>query len=352
MPNEFDNFASNNPVLQRNRLNEPFAPQRIRPRRNRKSEIMRGLARENVVTPKDLIYPLFIHDGDYKEEISSMPGCFRHSMTTMLEEVEEAMSFGIGCFILFPKVPESLKTNYAEESYNPEGIVPRALKLIKSKFPDAFLCTDIALDPYSSQGHDGVVLDGKILNDVTVMQLQKQAVMQARAGSDCVAPSDMMDGRIGAVRDALDAEGFVDVSIMAYTAKYASAFYGPFRDALDSHPGFGDKKTYQQDPANGREALIEAELDVKEGADILMVKPGMPYLDVIYRLRQHSHLPIAAYHVSGEYAMLKAAAKNGWLDEKKAVMEAMMCFKRAGTDIILTYYAKQVAKWLAEDGII
>lgn len=223
--------------------------------------------------------------------------------------------------------------------------------MIKSKFPDVIMCTDIALDPYSSMGHDGVVENGKILNDVTVMQLQKQAVMQARAGSDIVAPSDMMDGRVAAIRDALDSEGFTDVSILAYTAKYASAYYGPFRDALDSHPGFGDKKTYQQDPANGREALVEAALDVAEGADMLMVKPGMPYLDIIYRLKTHTNLPIAAYHVSGEYAMLKAAAQKGWLDEKKVVLETMTCFKRAGTDVILTYYAKQAAKWLAEDGL-
>ena len=347
---EFDNFAANQPTLDRNRNQDPWVQQRQRPRRNRKSEIVRGLVRENIVTAKDFIYPLFIHDADQKEEISSMPGCFRHSMKTMLEEVEEAMIYGVGCFILFPKVPDNLKTNYAEEAYNPNGIVPRALALIKSKFPNAIVCTDIALDPYSSQGHDGVVKDGKILNDITIMQLQKQAVMQARAGSDVVAPSDMMDGRIGAVRDALDAEGFTDVSILAYTAKYASAYYGPFRDALDSHPGFGDKKTYQQDPANGREALIEAALDVAEGADMLMVKPGMPYLDIIYRLREATNLPIAAYHVSGEYAMLKAAAQKGWLDERKAVMEAMTCFKRAGTDVILTYYAKQAAKWIAEEG--
>ena len=208
--------------------------------------------------------------------------------------------------------------------------------MIKTKFPQAVICTDIALDPYSSMGHDGVVHDGKILNDVTIMQLQKQAVMQARAGSDVVAPSDMMDGRVGAIRDALDSEGFTDVSIIAYTAKYASAYYGPFRDALDSHPGFGDKKTYQQDPANGREALIEAALDVAEGADMLMVKPGMPYLDVILRLRQATNLPIAAYHVSGEYAMIKAASERGWLDEKAVVMEAMMCFKRAGN--LLAYH--------------
>lgn len=349
---EFDPFSREKPVLQTNRLNEPWVSQRARPRRNRKSEVMRAMVRENIVTPKDFIYPIFIHEADYKEEISSMPDCFRHSLTTMMEEVEEAIRYGVNCFVLFPKVPDHLKTNYAEEAYNPNGIVPRALGMIKSKFPNTIVCTDIALDPYSSQGHDGVVKDGKILNDVTIMQLQKQAVMQARAGSDVVAPSDMMDGRVGAIRDALDSEGFTDVSILAYTAKYASAFYGPFRDALDSHPGFGDKKTYQQDPANGKEALIEAALDVAEGADMLMVKPGMPYLDVIYRLKTHTNLPIAAYHVSGEYAMMKAAVQKGWLDEKKAVLETMMCFKRAGTDIILTYYAKQAAKWLAEDGLI
>lgn len=337
---EFNPFLQGDPTLRTNRAKDPWVEQRARPRRNRKSEAMRSLVRENIVTPKDFIYPLFIHDESYKQEISSMPGCFRHSMDTMLAEVKEAMSFGVVCFVLFPKVPDNLKTNYAEESYNPNGIVPRALSLIKSKFPDAIVCTDIALDPYSSVGHDGVVKDGKILNDVTIMQLQKQAVMQARAGSDVVAPSDMMDGRVGAIRDALDSEGFTDVSILAYTAKYASAYYGPFRDALDSHPGFGDKKTYQQDPANGREALIEAALDVAEGADMLMVKPGMPYLDVIYRLRQASNLPIAAYHVSGEYAMLKAAAEKGWLNEKAAVMEAMTCFKRAGCDIILSYYVR------------
>lgn len=348
---EFDNFSREFPVLQKNRLGEPLVPQRIRPRRNRKSHAMRSIVRENIVTPKDFIYPLFIHDQDHVEEISSMPNCFRHSLASMMKEVEEARQYGVNCFILFPKVPDNLKTNYAEEAYNPNGIVPRALQMIKSKFPDVIMCTDIALDPYSSMGHDGVVKDEKILNDVTIMQLQKQAVMQAKAGSDIVAPSDMMDGRIGAIRDALDSEGHTDTSILAYTAKYASAYYGPFRDALDSHPGFGDKKTYQQDPANGREALIEAALDAAEGADMLMVKPGMPYLDVILRLRQSTNLPISAYHVSGEYAMMKAAAERGWLDEKKTVLETMMCFKRAGTDVILTYYAKQAAKWLCEDGL-
>jgi len=221
--------------------------------------------------------------------------------------------------------------------------------MLKDALPDSIVCTDVALDPYSSKGHDGIVEDGKIVNDRTIEQLCKQSVMQAKAGSDIVAPSDMMDGRVGAIRDALDSEGFTEVSILAYTAKYASAYYGPFRDALDSHPGFGDKKTYQQDPANGREALIEARLDEFEGADMLMVKPGLPYLDVICRLRQESSLPIAAYHVSGEYSMLKAAHERGWLDERKVALETLMCFKRAGADVILTYYAKQASKWLLED---
>lgn len=351
---EFDPYlrtSETSPTLSRNRNGDPLVNQRVRPRRNRKSEAMRSLVRENIVTPKDFIYPLFIHEGSNVEEISSMPGCFRHTFDSMMKEIAEAVSYGVVCFVLFPKVPDNLKTNYAEEAYNPSGIVPRALHLIKSKFPDIIVCTDVALDPYSNQGHDGVVKDEKILNDITIQQLQKQAVMQARAGSDVVAPSDMMDGRVGAIRDALDSEGFTDVSILAYTAKYASAYYGPFRDALDSHPGFGDKKTYQQDPANGREAYIEAALDAAEGADMLMVKPGMPYLDVILRLRQASNLPIAAYHVSGEYAMVKAAAERGWLNEKATVKETMTCFKRAGCDIILSYYAKDVAKWIAEDGV-
>jgi porphobilinogen synthase len=311
------------------------------------------MVRENVVTPLDFIYPLFIFDDmeTGKEEISSMPGCFRHSLDSMMKEIDESVALGIQSFILFPKVPDNLKTNYAEECYNPNGIVPRALRMIKAKHPDIIMCTDVALDPYSSMGHDGVVKDDKIVNDETLMQLQKQVVMQARAGADIVAPSDMMDGRVAAIRDALDSEGFTDVSILSYTAKYASAYYGPFRDALDSHPGFGDKKTYQQDPANGREAIVEAHLDVAEGADMLMVKPGMPYLDVILRLRQETNMPIAAYHVSGEYAMLKAAAERGWLDEKKAVKEAMVCFKRAGCDVILTYYAKDVAQWIKDEGV-
>jgi len=309
------------------------------------------MVKENLVTPANFIYPLFIHEENYCQNIESMPGCERHSLEHMLVEVEEAMRYGVKTFVLFPKVADELKTNYGVEAYNPNGIVPRAVSLIKSKFPEATVCTDVALDPYSDQGHDGVVEDGKILNDVTINQLCKQVICQARAGADVVAPSDMMDGRVGAIRDALDSEGFTDVSILAYTAKYASAYYGPFRDALDSHPGFGDKKTYQQYPSNGREALIEALLDEAEGADMLMVKPGMPYLDIIRRLKDNSNLPIAAYHVSGEYSMLKAAVEKGWLNEKDVVLETLTCFKRAGADIILTYYAKQAAKWMAEDGL-
>jgi porphobilinogen synthase len=336
------------------------------------------MVRETIVTPSNFIYPLFIHDEDFNQPIPSMPGCERHTLDSMLREVEESHALGVKTFVLFPKVPDNLKSELGVEAYNPEGIVPRAVRMIKDKFPDSIVCTDVALDPYSNQGHDGIVENGEILNDLTINQLCKQAVCQARAGTDVVAPSDMMvsimrsfmfvtvqcsltpivitcclaqDGRVKAIRDALDAEGFTNVSILAYTAKYASAYYGPFRDALDSHPGFGDKKTYQQDPANGRESLIEAALDAAEGADMLMVKPGTPYLDVIRRLKDFSPLPIAAYHVSGEYAMIKAACERGWLNEKDVVLETLTCFKRAGADIILTYYAKQAAQWMKDDGL-
>lgn len=347
----FDPLEGDRSALVRNNKDEVWVPQRARPRRNRKSPAMRGMVRENIVTPANFIYPLFIHEEDYNQEIPSMPGCERHSLPNMLKEVGESMEVGVKTFVLFPKVPDHLKTNLAAEAYNPDGIVHRAIRMIKEKYPDSIVCTDVALDPYSNQGHDGVVEDGKILNDVTINQLCKQAVSQARAGADVVAPSDMMDGRVGAIRDALDSEGFTNVSILSYTAKYASAYYGPFRDALDSHPGFGDKKTYQQDPSNGREALIEAALDAAEGADMLMVKPGMPYLDIIRRLKDNTNLPVAAYHVSGEYAMIKAACEKGWLEEKDVVLETLTCFKRAGADIILTYYAKQAAQWMAEDGL-
>jgi len=339
-------------VLRTNTLGRPWVEQRSRPRRNRKSESVRKMVRENELRPSNFIYPLFIHDEASNVAISSMPGCERHCLASMVAEAKDAWQYGVRSFVVFPKVPDALKTVRGEEAYNPNGIVPRAVAMIKEALPDAIVCTDVALDPYSSKGHDGIVEAGKILNDDTIEQLCKQSVMQARAGSDVVAPSDMMDGRVGAIRDALDAEGFTDVSILAYTAKYASSYYGPFRDALDSHPGFGDKKTYQQDPANGRESLIEATLDEMEGADMLMVKPGMPYLDVIYRLRQASNLPIAAYHVSGEYSMLKAAVERGWLDERKVALETLTCFRRAGADVILTYYAKEASKWLIEDGLI
>lgn len=347
----FDPLSGDKPALIRNNNEEVWVPQRARPRRNRKSPAVRGMVRENIVTPSNFIYPLFIHDSPDNQAIASMPGCERHSLASMLNEVGDAYQFGVRTFVLFPKVDDNLKTNLGVEAYNPNGIVHRAIRMIKDKYPESVVTTDVALDPYSDQGHDGVVEDGKILNDVTINQLCKQAVSQAKAGADIVAPSDMMDGRVGAIRDALDSEGFTDVSILAYTAKYASAYYGPFRDALDSHPGFGDKKTYQQDPANGREALIEAALDAAEGADMLMVKPGMPYLDVIRRLKDNSPLPIAAYHVSGEYAMIKAACERGWLEEKDVVLETLTCFKRAGADIILTYFAKQAAQYMAEDGL-
>jgi len=339
-------------VLAKNARGRPWVEQRPRPRRNRKTETVRRMVRENILSPADFIYPLFIHDESSNVVIPSMPGCERHSLSSMVAEAKDAWQYGVRSFVVFPKVPDALKTNRGEEAYNPNGIVPRAVSMLKEALPDSIVCTDVALDPYSSKGHDGIVEDGVILNDDTIEQLCKQSVMQARAGSDIVAPSDMMDGRVGAIRDALDAEGFTNTGILAYTAKYASAYYGPFRDALDSHPGFGDKKTYQQDPANGREAYIEAALDEMEGADMLMVKPGLPYLDVIHRLREASNLPIAAYHVSGEYSMLKAAVERGWLDERKVALETLLCFKRAGADVILTYYAKQAAMWLAEDGLI
>ncbi|KAG8458748.1 hypothetical protein KFE25_012946 [Diacronema lutheri] len=338
-----------NPFMQRDTQGEPWLPQRARPRRNRQSESVRRMVRENAVTAADFIYPLFIHSADRNDPIASMPGCERHSLPSMVAEAKAAYAVGVKAFVLFPKVDDALKTNRGEEAYNPAGIVPTAVRMLKAALPESVVFTDVALDPYSSEGHDGVVRGGEIVNDETIEQLCKQALCQARAGTDFVAPSDMMDGRVGAIRDALDSHGFQKVGILAYTAKYASAFYGPFRDALDSHPGFGDKKTYQQDPANGREALIELALDEAEGADMVMVKPGMPYLDVIRRLKDNTQLPVAAYHVSGEYAMLKAAAERGWLDERKAALEALLCFKRAGADVILTYYAKQAAIWLQEE---
>ena len=319
----------------------------IRPRRNRKSAVVRSYHRETWLAPQHLVLPLFIHGGEGREAIASMPGCERLSVAELLVEVEAARAEGINSVVLFPKIEEDKKSSRGEESHNPDGLVPKAIGALKERFGDLTVITDVALDPYSSDGHDGIVEDGRVLNDETVEVLRQQALCQARAGADIIAPSDMMDGRIGAIREALDAEGFTEVSILSYTAKYASAFYGPFRDALDSAPKFGDKKTYQMDPANAREAVREIELDEQEGADILMVKPALPYLDVIALMRANTVLPIAAYQVSGEYAMLKAAAQKGWLDEKKVVLEALTAIRRAGADVIFTYFARPAARWLA-----
>lgn len=343
-------------------LQDAGIAQRARPRRNRKTAGVRAMVREHRLSAANLVLPLFVHAGSSDEPISCMPGCSRLSEAAVLREVGEAYTLGIRAVILFPKIAEGLKSNTADECYNPEGLVQCLVRAIKTKYPAIAIWTDVALDPYSDQGHDGIVSEdssgdggkGRILNDETVAQLCRQAVSHARAGADVVAPSDMMDGRVGQIRDALDEEGFTDVSIVSYTAKYASAFYGPFRDALDSAPreegnAPPDKKTYQMDPANVREALIEAELDAYEGADMMMVKPGMPYLDVIRVLRDNSELPVAAYQVSGEYAMMKAAVQNGWLDERQAVMESLLCIKRAGADAILTYYAMQAARWIKEE---
>ncbi len=319
-----------------------------RPRRNRKSAAVRAWHRETFLSADHLVWPVFIHDKDVDEPIGSMPGCSRWSPAGLDREVAEAIAEGIGAIVLFPAEPESSKSSLGEESWNPQGLVQRTLRRLKAAWPDLVLITDVALDPYSSDGHDGIVQDGRILNDATVEVLCRQAVSQAEAGADVIAPSDMMDGRIGAIREALDAAGFPDVSLLSYTAKYASAFYGPFRDALDSAPKFGDKKTYQMDPANVREALREVALDEAEGADLVMVKPAGPYLDVIRQVREATALPVAAYQVSGEYAMLKAASQNGWLDERRVVLESLLAIRRAGADVIFTYYARQAAGWLKE----
>ena len=317
-----------------------------RPRRNRKSAAVRAWHRETWLSADHFVWPVFIHDKPVDEAIGSMPGCSRWSADGLDRQVEAALEEGIRSVVLFPAEPESSKTSLGEESWNPEGLVQRTLRRLKARWPELVLVTDVALDPYSCDGHDGIVRDGRILNDETVEVLCKQAVSQARAGADVIAPSDMMDGRIGALRESLDVEGFTDVSLLSYTAKYASAFYGPFRDALESAPKFGDKKTYQMDPGNVREAIREVALDESEGADILMVKPAGPYLDVIRLVREATVLPVAAYQVSGEYAMLKAASQNGWLDEEKVALESLTAIRRAGADIIFTYYARQAARWL------
>ncbi|MFS8777248.1 porphobilinogen synthase [Synechococcus sp. W70.1] len=320
-----------------------------RPRRLRRTEALRQLVQETHLRVQDLIYPLFVMEGEnQRQEVGSMPGCYRYTLDLLLKEVEEAANLGIPAVALFPVVPEEKKDPTGRESFNPEGLIQRAVRRLKQEIPEILVITDVALDPYSSEGHDGIVRDGVILNDETVEVLVKQALSQAEAGTDIVAPSDMMDGRVGAIRKALDEQGYTDVAILAYSAKYASAFYGPFRDALGSAPKWGDKKTYQMDPANAREALREVELDEAEGADMVMVKPALAYLDIIYRVKEATNLPVAAYNVSGEYAMIKAAEQKGWIDGKKVMMESLLAMKRAGADMILTYFAKEAALLLRQ----
>ncbi|MCC5899712.1 porphobilinogen synthase [Sodalinema gerasimenkoae] len=316
-----------------------------RPRRLRRNESLRRMVRETDLSVNDLIYPMFVMEGEnQKVEVASMPGCYRFSLDLLLKEIADIAALGIPAIALFPVISESKKDETGSESYNPEGLVQQTVAAIKAQTPDLVVITDVALDPFTSHGHDGLLDEaGYILNDETVEVLSKMAVSQARAGADMVAPSDMMDGRIGAIRQALDTEGFTNVAILAYSAKYASAYYGPFRDALDSAPKSGDKKTYQMDPANAIEAIKEVELDIAEGADIVMVKPALPYLDIIRQIRDVTDVPVAAYNVSGEYAMIKAAGEKGWIDEKKVMLETLVSIKRAGASLILTYFAKEVA---------
>ena len=323
-----------------------------RPRRLRGSATMRRLVRETRLSVNSLVAPLFVVDGHgVKDPISAMPGQFRMSTDRLVEEAGALYELGIPAVALFPSIHESLKDPYGTESLNPEGLYPNAIQAVKEAFPELLVISDVALDPYSSDGHDGIVRDGVVENDETLDVLARMALLHAESGADIVAPSDMMDGRVGAIRATLDVSFFTDTAILSYTAKYASAYYGPFREALDSAPrtleGVPlDKKTYQMDPANSNEALRELALDLEEGADMVMVKPAIHYLDVIHRLSQISEVPVAAYHVSGEYAMIKAAAAAGWLNEKAAVLEALTAIQRAGASIILTYFARDVAEWM------
>lgn len=319
----------------------------IRPRRNRKSAAIRNMVAETHLGVEHLIYPIFLKDGKgIKEEIFSLPGNYRWSIDTLLHELESCLSLGIKTIDIFPAVDESLKDKTATYSYADDNFYLKAIRTIKEKFPELMVMTDVAMDPYSSDGHDGLVENGKIVNDATLPILAKMALAQAQAGADIIGPSDMMDGRVGVIREELDANGFEQTSIMSYTAKYASAFYGPFRDALHSAPKHGDKKTYQMNPANRREALLEAQLDIEEGADMIMVKPALCYLDVIHELKSNFSVPITAYNVSGECAMVIAAAKNGWLDYDLAVYEMLLSIRRAGADGILTYFAKDFATYI------
>src|SRR6202166_4398598 len=320
----------------------------VRPRRNRKAEWARRLVRENVLTADDLIWPLFVVDGhNQRTRIASMPGVERISVDQAVRDAERAVKLNIPCIALFPYTEPSLRDEHGSEALNPDNLVCQSVRAIKKEFPGLGVLCDVALDPFTSHGHDGLIEDGKILNDETVAVLVRQALVQAEAGCDIIAPSDMMDGRVGAIRAALDAAGFGDVQIMAYAAKYASAFYGPFRDAVGSNATLiGDKRTYQMDPANSDEALREVELDIAEGADMVMVKPGLPYLDILSRVKATFGMPTFAYQVSGEYAMIMAASANGWLDGDKAMTESLIAFKRAGADGVLTYFAARVAEKL------
>ena len=323
-----------------------------RPRRLRKQEFNRSLVRENTLTANDLIYPLFVIEGEnIKEKIDSMPGIERLSIDQLLIEAKEIVDLKIQAIALFPVISSEKKTEDAEESYNSDGLVQRAVRALKRSFPELAVITDVALDPFTSHGQDGLIdSNGYVLNDETVKVLIKQALSHAEAGADIVAPSDMMDGRIGAIRNALEESGFKNTNILSYAAKYASSFYGPFRDAVGSSGSLGksDKKTYQMDPGNANEAIREVELDINEGADMVMIKPGLPYLDIVSNVKQTFGVPTFAYHVSGEYAMLKAASQKNWIDEKSTVLETLLCFKRAGADAILTYYAKDAAKWIKD----
>ena len=319
----------------------------IRPRRNRKSTAIRNLVEETNLGPQHLIYPIFLKDGkNIKEEVSSLPNNYRWSLDRLLPEIEECMNLGVQTFDIFPCVDEVSKDKIASYSYAEDNFYLEAIREIKARFPESVLMSDVAMDPYSSDGHDGYVENGKIINDTTLPILAKMSLAQAQAGIDIIGPSDMMDGRVGVIREALDQNGFTDVSIMSYTAKYASAFYGPFRDALNSAPKSGDKKTYQMNPANKREALLEAQLDFEEGADMLMVKPALCYLDVIHMLRENFPIPITAYNVSGECAMVYSAAKSGYLNYDLAVYEILLSIRRAGADGILTYFAKDFAQMI------
>ncbi len=322
-------------------------------RRNRRHPWLREMVAENVLTAKDLIWPLFVIEGENtRQKIASMPGVERLSLDLLIEAVKEAHALGIPAIALFPSIDAKLKTPDAREAYNPDNLICRAVRAVKKAVPDIGIVCDVALDPFNSEGHDGIVVNGYVENDLSIESLIKQAVVQAEAGCDIIAPSDMMDGRIGSLRDALDEAGHIHTAIMSYAAKYASCFYGPFRDAVGSSGALkGDKKTYQMNPANGDEALREVAIDLTEGADMVMVKPGMPYLDIVHRVKSQFAVPTFAYQVSGEYAMLRGAIDNGWLDNDKTVLESLMAFKRAGADGVLTYFALEAAKLLKNNGV-